>query len=113
MALFLACVVLNSPENEVENGGVFLAAAAGWAVTVAFSRCVMGRHYLSDVIAGLLLGVLTVALVTQVRPSKRAIRHKLFKTDGDDDGFLILKFSCLFFCRESFLSKVWCCLKSW
>ena len=74
MALFLACVVLNSPENEVENGGVFLAAAAGWAVTVAFSRCVMGRHYLSDVIAGLLLGVLTVALVTQVRPSKRAMK---------------------------------------
>ena len=41
-------------------------AAAAWAVVVAFSRCMMGRHYLSDVLAGLLLGVATLAILTQV-----------------------------------------------
>lgn len=64
VALFLACIMVNNP--EIEAPGFFLATAGVWALTVAFSRCVMGRHYLSDVIAGLMLGVLTVALVTQV-----------------------------------------------
>lgn len=58
-------MVLNKSQNEAH--GVYLAAAGMWAVTVAFSRCVMGRHYLSDIVAGLLVGVLTVAFVTQVR----------------------------------------------
>ena len=39
---------------------------AGWALTTALSRAAMGRHYLSDVLAGLLLGVVTVGIVTRV-----------------------------------------------
>ncbi|PSC70048.1 choline-phosphate cytidylyltransferase 2 [Micractinium conductrix] len=43
------------------------AGMAGWALATALSRAAMGRHYLSDVLAGLLLGVATVALVTRGR----------------------------------------------
>lgn len=43
----------------------YAAAAAAWAVTVAISRAIMGRHYLGDVIAGLLLGFASAALLTQ------------------------------------------------
>ena len=38
----------------------------GWAVVTALSRALMGRHYLGDVVTGLLLGVVTTAVVTQV-----------------------------------------------
>lgn len=38
-----------------------------WAVVVALSRCMMGRHHFSDVMAGLLLGSLTLYIVTRVR----------------------------------------------
>lgn len=61
-------MVLHKAQNEAH--GLYLAATGMWAVIVAFSRCVMGRHYLSDVVAGLLLGVLTIAFVTQVRATK-------------------------------------------
>jgi membrane-associated phospholipid phosphatase len=36
-------------------------------VVVALSRCMMGRHHFSDVMAGLLLGSLTLYIVTRVR----------------------------------------------
>jgi hypothetical protein len=39
---------------------------AVWALTTALSRAAMGRHYLSDVLAGLLLGAVTVGIVTRV-----------------------------------------------
>ena len=39
---------------------------AGWALTTALSRAAMGRHYLSDVLAGLLPGAVTVGIVTRV-----------------------------------------------
>lgn len=42
------------------------AAAAGWAATTALSRAAMGRHYLGDVLAGLAVGALNVALLTKV-----------------------------------------------
>ncbi|KAL4435432.1 hypothetical protein ABPG77_006194 [Micractinium sp. CCAP 211/92] len=41
------------------------ACVAAWALATAFSRAAMGRHYLSDVLAGLLLGVATVGIVTR------------------------------------------------
>jgi membrane-associated phospholipid phosphatase len=63
VSLFLATVVLG------ESDRIALAAAVAWALTVAVSRCVMGRHYASDVVTGLAVGVLTLGLVTQVRLS--------------------------------------------
>lgn len=41
-------------------------AATVLGLTIALSRCLMGRHYLGDVVAGLLLGIATTAVVTQV-----------------------------------------------
>ena len=40
--------------------------AATWAIVVALSRAVMGRHYLGDVTAGLLLGIVSTAVITKV-----------------------------------------------
>ncbi|KAK9828963.1 hypothetical protein WJX72_003069 [[Myrmecia] bisecta] len=40
-------------------------AASLVGVTVALSRALMGRHYLGDVAAGLMLGLLTTAVVTR------------------------------------------------
>lgn len=40
--------------------------AVGWAVVTAFSRATMGRHYLGDVVCGVLLGLVTTAIVTKV-----------------------------------------------
>lgn len=37
-----------------------------WGLVTAFSRCLMGRHFLGDVLAGLLVGVLTTAVATKV-----------------------------------------------
>jgi membrane-associated phospholipid phosphatase len=46
-----------------------LAQAVGaWALAVALSRCLMGRHFLGDILAGLLVGIMTTAVVTQVGP---------------------------------------------
>ncbi|BDA46452.1 probable phospholipid phosphatase 6 [Coccomyxa sp. Obi] len=36
-----------------------------WGLVTAFSRCLMGRHFLGDVLAGLLVGVLTTAVITK------------------------------------------------
>lgn len=41
------------------------ACVAAWALATALSRAAMGRHYLSDVLAGLLLGFVTVGIVTR------------------------------------------------
>ena len=43
------------------------AAIAAWGLATAVSRALMGRHYIGDVIAGTALGLVTTALVTQVR----------------------------------------------
>lgn len=40
---------------------------AMWGITTAASRAAMGRHYIGDVCAGIPLGLLTVAVVTQGR----------------------------------------------
>lgn len=40
---------------------------ATWALATALSRALMGRHYLSDVMAGLALGLMTATLTTRVR----------------------------------------------
>ncbi|KAK9792681.1 hypothetical protein WJX73_009700 [Symbiochloris irregularis] len=53
-----------------QSWGLVIAAAA-WAVTVAVSRAAMGRHYLGDITAGLLLGLVTVAIVTKGTFSSR------------------------------------------
>lgn len=37
-----------------------------WGTLTALSRAFMGRHYLGDVVAGLLLGLGTTAVVTKV-----------------------------------------------
>lgn len=37
-----------------------------WALTVAGSRAAMGRHYVGDVLAGLLLGLVTTATLGKV-----------------------------------------------
>jgi hypothetical protein len=49
--------------------------AVTWALATALSRTLMGRHYLSDVAAGLALGLVTALLVTQVRAASPAPAH--------------------------------------
>lgn len=43
------------------------AIILGWGLLTALSRAFMGRHYLGDVVAGLVLGLATTAVVTKVR----------------------------------------------
>jgi membrane-associated phospholipid phosphatase len=40
-------------------------AVASWALLVSCSRCMMGRHYCSDVVAGLILGTATTMILTR------------------------------------------------
>ena len=40
-----------------------------WAAGTALSRCLMGRHYLGDVLAGAVTGVATAATLSKVFPS--------------------------------------------
>lgn len=42
------------------------AALAVWAAVTALSRCLMGRHYLGDVVAGVATGVATAATMSKV-----------------------------------------------
>ncbi len=51
----------------------------GWAVITALSRALMGRHYIGDVVVGLLLGILTTAVVTKVVTCSQALSLSLCK----------------------------------
>ena len=48
--------------------GVALAIVM-WAAATALSRCLMGRHYLGDIIAGVVTGVATAATLSKVGPA--------------------------------------------
>lgn len=48
------------------NHTLLCLAAVVWALVTASSRAMMGRHYVGDVLAGALLGVMTTAVITQV-----------------------------------------------
>lgn len=51
----------------MEKGNTsFTALILAWGLLTSFSRVLLGRHYLGDVIAGVLLGVVITGLVTQV-----------------------------------------------
>lgn len=50
-----------------------------WASMVALSRCMMGRHYCSDVVGGLLLGYPTMLLLTKGLVAKHSL---LFSRDS-------------------------------
>ena len=50
--------------RERHVGGT--AAIAVWAAVTSLSRCLMGRHYLGDVVAGILTGVGTAAALSKV-----------------------------------------------
>lgn len=65
IAIFVAILQWSEPSPLAHAYAVYVACV--WALTVAFSRCVMGRHYLTDVIAGLVLGIITVCILTKVR----------------------------------------------
>ena len=50
------------------NGSHMGIATTAWGIIVALSRALLGRHYLGDVFAGALVGILNAALISQVRP---------------------------------------------
>ena len=54
---------------------------AVWALAVAASRAAMGRHYVGDVVAGLLLGLVTTATVFKVALSQ-AVGDKAVRRDS-------------------------------
>ena len=51
------------------------AGVAAWALALALSRAAMGRHYLSDVAAGLLVGVATTGIVTRCASGRAGERR--------------------------------------
>lgn len=56
---------------------IWLASAISlWAVLTAFSRALMGRHYLGDVTIGVALGFLTTAIGSKVGPFAPVQAHK-------------------------------------
>jgi membrane-associated phospholipid phosphatase len=38
-----------------------------WGASTAFSRALLGRHYVGDVLAGIAIGPLITAIITKVR----------------------------------------------
>ena len=52
---------------HARHTGVALAIVV-WATATALSRCLMGRHYLGDVLAGNVTGVATAATLSKVSP---------------------------------------------
>lgn len=52
------------------NGSWMGLALSFWGVVVALSRALLGRHYLGDVCAGAVVGLLNTALITKVCPNE-------------------------------------------
>lgn len=50
------------------NGSWMGLALSLWGVVVALSRALLGRHYLGDVCAGAVVGLLNTAIITKVCP---------------------------------------------
>jgi presqualene diphosphate phosphatase len=67
IAIFVVCCVADP------NATALIVSTLAWAACIALSRCLMGRHYLGDVVAGIGVGVLTVAVVTQVRRNGKCL----------------------------------------
>lgn len=68
---FLAQFAILLRHSDSSNGLII-----AWAITVAVSRCMMGRHYLSDVIAGSALGYVTLLALT-----RGSMDREVFKTN--------------------------------
>eukprot|EP00794_Sanderia_malayensis_P006887 gene6887-7663_t len=67
-------------ENHLSNK-VHVAMIHGWAFVLALSRIVLGRHHISDVIAGILIGVLEAFIVLNyLWTDKKFVEHVVFTT---------------------------------
>lgn len=72
IALFCLVTFTSSSSEGIPGHGLIFpkqilgVAVCGWAFVLGMSRCLMGRHYLGDVLAGMCVGVITIALLTQV-----------------------------------------------
>ena len=62
--IYMACFATFIAASNGSHMGV---ATTIWGITVAFSRALLGRHYLGDVCAGAIVGMLNTALITKVR----------------------------------------------
>ena len=51
-----------------ERHAKLAVAVCVWAAVTALSRCLMGRHYLGDVVAGAMTGLATAATLSKVLP---------------------------------------------
>lgn len=51
------------------------AGAAGWVLVMALSRMYLGRHFLGDVVGGLLVGLAAVAVATWLLPRESPDPH--------------------------------------
>lgn len=63
-SMFIAIFCITVGADHV--GMKLVALTCVWAVILGLSRCLMGRHYLGDVLAGMCVGLVTVALLTKV-----------------------------------------------
>lgn len=52
-------------------------AVLAWGLTTAISRALLGRHFLGDVVAGVLVGAATTAVVTKVRVHTALTRRSM------------------------------------
>jgi undecaprenyl-diphosphatase len=87
-AAIVAAAVLLLVFLPVLRGGwrpVALAAAILWVLAVGFSRVALGVHYVSDVLAGYILGAAWVAAMTAAFNAWRVERGQR-KTDPLDEG---------------------------
>ena len=85
------------------SGTMSSMSLAIWAFTVALSRCIMGRHYFSDVLGGLLLGFITIFLISKVRSlnvtafycelqrENIQYEHLLLQGSYHSEGFIVSK----------------------
>jgi undecaprenyl-diphosphatase len=81
----LAVIVFWHTRNRWARLSVVFVCAAITA-TVALSRMYRGMHYLSDVLAGLLLGVASVAICAVILSHTRAGRAVTRKVDDELEG---------------------------